>query len=582
MAGLLELSTELLLMIASFLSQEDLLNISLTSKDLRTRTELELLREYTNIQLYGRSCKPLLRRLIEKPEVRRHVHRLDLKNWSTLVEINPLFGTHEEPALSTEDYDCFTEAARVAGLISSVLPFDPHSDLVKRSNDLCPEEWNNEKIPGWYDYLYEPDCHFENVHFVSKFCELLQAGIEDPLFMLMLTLLPNVQDLTLRGGPHGGQHLHLLPLIVPDHRFSSLRTLSVAATDGELEWPFYALNHLIHGRNLQNLYCYMSSEWDREDGDWDEGWVQRPPPVPLLPKSLNLTRLMLQYSAFSATGIKTLLHACRSLTWFHYSVGGKRVGPENFNCSELFEALLPLQTSLETLELDMETEWDYDDYYDYLPSLAEFSSLRTLKLGMELERPHSDEELLDLSWPRGPGSVRTKSCNRLCNLLPSSLRELKFQGSEIDYDCLSQIEEMAALKADRFPVLEKITMVLLDVEYEEWASSYREEKPKSFRLCKNAGVDLRIIDFTSSIERTFFEAWFPGGAWQEVRFKDGMYVKSIERSRGRRMMLADPLSEQELGGITVNDDSQWESETDSDSEPDSPSPMGNVSVIVDS
>lgn len=526
MADLLGLGTELLLIIASYLSQEDLLNLSLTNKDLRTRTESELLREYTNIQLRGRSPKSFLRLLIDRPEVRCHVHRLDLKNWSTLIEINPLFGVSQEPAFSNEDYDYFTKAARSAGLISSVQQFDLHSDLVKRSNNMCHVPWDDETIPGWYEYLFKSDCHFKNVHFDSKFCQLLQAGIEDPLFMLMLTLLPNVQELTLRGGPHGGHHLHLLPLIVPEHRFSALRTLSVASTDGELEWPFYALTHLIQGQNLQNLQYYMSSEWDKEDGDWeDEGWVYRQPPMPLLPRSLNFTRLMLQYSAFSATGIKTLLHACRCLKWFHYSVGGTKVGPENFNCQDLVEGLVPHRTSLEILELDIDYEWDYANDYGCLPSLAEFSSLRTLKLGPELESPQSDEEL-DANWP---GPTRTKSCNRLCNLLPSSLRVLKFQGSEIDYDCLAQVEELVALKADRFPVLEKVTMVLEDAEYKEWVSSHAGElRFASIQSCKNAGVELIFADFTSSIERTFFEKWVPGGAWQEVRFKNGMYTKNTE------------------------------------------------------
>src|SRR5215813_11288199 len=77
--GISDLSTELLLHIASFLSQVDLLNISLTDKHLRGCTEPELYREYTNVRPYGRSFKPFLRRMIERPDLTRHVRRLELR-----------------------------------------------------------------------------------------------------------------------------------------------------------------------------------------------------------------------------------------------------------------------------------------------------------------------------------------------------------------------------------------------------------------------------------------------------------------------------------------------------------------------
>lgn len=95
MADLLALSNELLLIIASFLPQVDLLNLTLTSKRLRNSTEPELFREYINPIFMGRSCKPFLRRIIGNPGLARYVRYLDIKTWTTLVEENPHFGEGE-------------------------------------------------------------------------------------------------------------------------------------------------------------------------------------------------------------------------------------------------------------------------------------------------------------------------------------------------------------------------------------------------------------------------------------------------------------------------------------------------------
>jgi hypothetical protein len=533
MTILIELSTELLLHVASFLPQVDLLNLSLTNKQLRNSTEPELFREYTNSQLYGRSCKPFLRRIIENPKLARHVHCLDLKSWSNLTEINPMFGHHDDPTLPPEEYGYFTKAARSARLISTVRQYDFNNTIVVRSNAMVSDPYDfSETVPGWYHYLYDPETHFDNVPFDNKFCQLLQAGIEDPLFILLLALLPNIQEILFRGGPHGGQHLNLLPSLSPEHRFSNLRKLTIAATDGELEWPLSSFSYQLQSQNLHTLECYLASEWDKDDAS-DFDWELRPPLIPVEPRSLNLTRLMLQYCAFSAPGIKTLLRACRSLKSFYYSAGGTRVGPLNFTCPNLVDALLPHRASLEILKLDMTTEWDYHEDQNWLSSLTEFAALQTLEVTSELENPQ-DFHLTVSDF------TRKEPCNKLSNLLPDSLRILKFEQASQE-NALEQIEEMVAFKPNKFPDLEKITMVMDDRDYKGWAKDHKARLAKMIRSCKNAGVELAITTVEASLERTFFEHWVTEQKWQDVHFKDGMYVKEDKRPRTTEELVRDRI-----------------------------------------
>lgn len=68
---LFDLPPEIILEIVHFLLQTDLLNISLVCKHLRSVTEPELFREYTNARENKRSFKPFIVRLLDRPELAR-------------------------------------------------------------------------------------------------------------------------------------------------------------------------------------------------------------------------------------------------------------------------------------------------------------------------------------------------------------------------------------------------------------------------------------------------------------------------------------------------------------------------------
>ena len=71
-------SSELLLTIASYLPQVQLLNLSLVCKQLHVMIQPELYREYKNPSLYSRSLLPFIRKLVDRPELTKYVRRVDL------------------------------------------------------------------------------------------------------------------------------------------------------------------------------------------------------------------------------------------------------------------------------------------------------------------------------------------------------------------------------------------------------------------------------------------------------------------------------------------------------------------------
>jgi hypothetical protein len=90
---LADLIPELLLNVASFLPQVDLLNVSLTCRRLHDVTESELYREYTNPheRLYReyinihkrqirfkRSIREFVLRLLDRPDLAKYVSRVEL------------------------------------------------------------------------------------------------------------------------------------------------------------------------------------------------------------------------------------------------------------------------------------------------------------------------------------------------------------------------------------------------------------------------------------------------------------------------------------------------------------------------
>jgi hypothetical protein len=495
-AGISDLSTELLLHIASFLSQVDLLNISLTDKHLRGCTEPELYREYKNTSGHGRPFKPFLQRIIERPDLKRHVRRLELRWWTTLNNMNPA-RKQEYPELTLDEYWSLVDAAISTGLISKAQRCGRTSDLIKRVQRLWEDSnWNDNGM--WYEYVYSPVKHIDEVSFDIKFCQHLRAGLEDPQVMLMIALLPNVREIVLLDAPYERNNLLCN---APLHQFHALRKFTVSATYGDMEFPLSYFNDLIQSaNNLETLEVYWAGDWE---SNWERIWRFRP--LSLSSQSLNLTRILLQFCAFTYSGIKTLLSACRTLTSFNYTAGGNEVGPDNFTCPELVELLMPHKSTLKALKVDMSTSWNYDKNAGLLPSLTEFTQLERLYVISELSVPGAFN-YSDIPKP-----------DRLCNRLPASLQVLSLADDETGH-VLHHLHEVVTLRSEKFPRLKTINILV--PHKKRWVISNMAKVPFA-----GADIDLTINDMMKVMDSALmFESWVDKDYEENVKWVGGMYI----------------------------------------------------------
>lgn len=316
MVQLTDLSVELLLLITSSVTQTDLLNISLASKYLRTATEPELFREYVNRCSYGRSLLPFIRLLLERPKLARYVQRLELKPWETLDALNPMYhegelSTDHVPQPSELEYTLVTSAAKALGIIDYITPYEPESSLVNKADTLLKA--GDEHLPQpWFKHIFDSNVVTSQVPYTQRFCMLLRAGIEDPYIALLIHMLPNVREILMHGAP---DDLNALPWTLPRHKFDSLRKFSALSFDPYNTWPAAFFNILFEGKNLATLETCFAGEYWKDPAS--RGLI--PNSISLNPGSLAVTRLDLQYCAFSQGGMKTLLEACPQMKSLYYS-----------------------------------------------------------------------------------------------------------------------------------------------------------------------------------------------------------------------------------------------------------------------
>jgi hypothetical protein len=89
--SLLDISNDLLLLVASSLRYINLLNVSLVCKRLNSSLGPELYREYSNSRFESHSFLSFIRKSIKHPQVVRYVRSLDLHPWDTFSILSPYF-----------------------------------------------------------------------------------------------------------------------------------------------------------------------------------------------------------------------------------------------------------------------------------------------------------------------------------------------------------------------------------------------------------------------------------------------------------------------------------------------------------
>jgi hypothetical protein len=226
MPAFVDLSAELLIIVASHLSQVDLLNVSLTSKSLRSVIESELYRECYNSHLHSRSIKPHVLRLLHRPDLARNVRNMitesssDMNAWQCFIGIphQQLFpGTSP---LTAFEYEQVTQASINHGLITDSMPWEElttslrtirRSGFVRPSSDLeaLAEERSDaySKFTRWSVRFHEHNFQYNTDD--NRFCKMLCLGFKEPWLQLLFKVVPNVRNLDILQTP---SRTHTLPL----------------------------------------------------------------------------------------------------------------------------------------------------------------------------------------------------------------------------------------------------------------------------------------------------------------------------------------------------------------------------------
>ncbi|KAF1846507.1 uncharacterized protein K460DRAFT_417571 [Cucurbitaria berberidis CBS 394.84] len=388
--ALLDLSAELLLSIAADLRQVDLLNISLTCKRLRHVTEPELYREYNNLRPGCHPFLPFIKKIIERPELAKHVRRVDLRSWQTVDIFHPVFGLTDlafekvqANALTESDYTLLAEASKAAGVITAVDRYNSKSRVVEKCGLTRHKPL---LVDPWYIHLFDDKVPFDEIPYDRKYCQLLRSGIEDPLVVLLLALLPNVNEIFLRGGP---RDVNMLAWRA-HHRFASLRRLIVCGQGDPLIWPVEFFSTILVTTRLESFEVQGGSSWYCNIGD-PEPDGEQVMPLALQPGSLNHVRsLHMELCCLNISDMQNLLLACTGLKLFYYSAGNADVALRSPSPAKMIELLQPLKDSLEVLSLDLSPLW-YEDYRGggdkRLRSLTHMTALKLLDISAEMWRP---------------------------------------------------------------------------------------------------------------------------------------------------------------------------------------------------
>jgi hypothetical protein len=550
--ALLDLSAELLLHISSFLRQQDLLNVSLTIKHLHSVTEPELFREYSNISPHSRSFLPFLRRIIHRPDLCRHVRKLSLRHWITLQAFSIKgcelysnvhndsqkrfqFDSFSGNDLTQADYLLLIQAARAAKVITEMVSYEQCSCDI-----MATERWKLIKSDsrGYASMrALAPQLRRSNPSFDRTFCQMLRAGVEDPLVVLLIALLPNVSEIFLHGVPGDINAL----IWRPQHGFSALRKVTACATNGEKQWPLGFFLPLLARGKLVTLKVSHASSWSLERGERREPLVAKTIPLTLQPGSLNLKRIELENCCLQTSDLRTFLTACTSVRHFLYTSGNRQVGPWSPSPARIINLLEPFRDTLEWLILDLDVH-HYEDrdenQSDLIQSLAHMTALKVLVTTPEMWHGVQvpDGSLVDYDT----GSEE----RRLAFRVPPNVETLVFGLSEAErVISLSQLSDLIIMRTLRLPSLATLCVGGVELEYlaelEQLLLSLKPSLRNVFpTLQVRVGPEYvrSVFDSMPYSQNTPDTKWV-NGKYVTVLSKLSMFLRAYERIRNEQHYL---------------------------------------------
>jgi hypothetical protein len=450
---------ELLLNVATFLSQTELLTLTLTNKHLKEITEPELFKEFVNRESYGpSSIKRFIFTVLDRPHLAKYVHRVHLGSYYHLQHVGPSpYYLDEFPDCGEHEYQRLCEAAVDAGVIGDILPFKSTSSVREVVSSFDPNDtdprWGYDSEPDWYTHIYDGKTRIEDIPYDTQFCELLNFGLDEAFVVLLLAILPDVREIDIWGVPN---HRYSLQWRAK-HRFQALKHLKASGCDDVGRWPLPLFHHVLQGKNLRNLQVHgMGTE---KSINWQEDEVFSRA-ISLSSGSTNITHLVLEQCNPESADMETILQACAPLRSLHFSTLTADNTTVDYTVQEMVNMLDSHKHSLEYLSLYMDIEWHIDGSIISSPSFHEFAVLKKLDTNAII--------WANILHDPQAGSANLLSCTNvdMVDLLPPSIEQLIIQearnyipNEEWDYE---QLNSVILQRNERLSKLRDVVLVHID------------------------------------------------------------------------------------------------------------------------
>ncbi|KAJ5481554.1 hypothetical protein N7475_000366 [Penicillium sp. IBT 31633x] len=261
--------------------------------------------------------------------------------------------------------------------------------------------------------------------------ELQSRENNDAWTFLLLTLLPNLEDLVLQVHEFSNYTLEWMARIAQNESsvLSKLRHFTVVCSDLDGGLSSSHFLPILRLPSLQSFCGHMICDGGSSDEEYVED--QEFHAASYIPDNVrysNVTHIHLK-SSCSRRGFADLIGASKSLESFiiEHSDNPNYIDDERMYASRYYPPLQRHRDTLQALTLTDECTNYYTAYhshdYDYVGSFAGFSALKEIRLQIS--------HILD--WGRGWSGLNETSKNRISDALPLSLESLILDGLETEH-----------------------------------------------------------------------------------------------------------------------------------------------------
>ena len=256
------------------------------------------------------------------------------------------------------------------------------------------------------------------------------------------------------------------------------------------------------------LLPFLRGLYGHKIGSSDD--VHDPALAALKPGASSLTHLELRYCMINSPDIISMVHACKALKTFIYERGYGHLSYSDFSTMAVRKALVPTETTLESLWLDYcpgRLYWNDVDDFAVITTFARFRTLKHLRVGLLIlfgvHINNSGDEEYDLDeknyWDEN--FIVDQGPCRLVDMLPSTFETLYLTRCNDRMSLLViHLETLLELKSERTPYLKKVTFeAAFDLKLYSFS--------RLDALAEKVGVDLCKIDISSPVGEWVDSGW---------------------------------------------------------------------------